>query len=78
MMKSEVIWHDAKVEMPERNGKYIMLAKYGWVDTILYADGKWNAFIDKDGIVHNENAFEPDFVMLWAELPKAPELGVIA
>ena len=49
MIKTEMIWHDAKDEIPECNGKYIMLTKYGLVDTILYAEGKWNAFIDEDG-----------------------------
>ena len=80
MIKSEIMWHEAKNEKPERNGKYFMLTKYGLVDTILYADGKWNAFIDEDGILHDEGAFEPDsdYVRLWAEFPKAPALGVIA
>lgn len=80
MIKTEMIWHDAKDEMPESNGKYIMLTKYGLVDAILYADGKWNAFIDEDDKLHDECAFAPDsdYVQLWAEFPKAPELGVIA
>lgn len=79
MIKTELVWNDAKVK-PERNGKYIMLTKYGLVDTILYADGKWNSFIDEDGKLHDERAIEPDsgYVQLWAEFPKAPELGVIA
>jgi hypothetical protein len=80
MIKTEMIWHDAKDEMPECNGKYIMLTKYGLVDTILYAEGKWNSFIDEDDKLHDEHAIEPDsdYVQLWAEFPKAPELGVIA
>lgn len=80
MIKTELIWHDAKDKMPERNGMYIMLTKYGVVDTILYAEGKWNTFYDSDGNLHDEHAFEPDsdYVQLWAEFPKAPELGVIA
>ena len=80
MMKTELIWHEAKVKKPERNGKYIMLTKYGLVDDILYAEGKWNAFIDEDGILHDERAFAPDsdYVQLWAEWPKASELGVSA
>jgi hypothetical protein len=80
MIKTEVIWHEAKDEMPERNGKYLMLTKYGLVDTILYAEGKWNAFIDEDDKLHDEGAFAPDsgYVQLWAEFPKAPALGVIA
>ena len=78
MIKTELVWNDAKVK-PERNGKYIMLTKYGLVDTILYAEGKWNAFIDAYDKLHDERAFEPDsdYVQMWAELPKAPELGVI-
>ena len=80
MIKSEIIWHDAKDDMPESNGKYIILTKYGFVDTILYAEGKWNAFVDKDGKLYDERAFAPDsdYVRLWTEMPKAPELGVIA
>lgn len=79
MIKTELIWHDAK-DKPERNGMYIMLTKYGVVDTILYAEGKWNTFYDSDGNLHDEHAFEPDsdYVQLWAEFPKATELGVIA
>lgn len=79
MIKTEMIWREAKEEMPERNGKYIMLTKYGLVDTILYAEGKWNAFIDEDGKLQDEHALEPDsdYVTLWAEFPKAHELGVI-
>lgn len=80
MMKTEMIWHEAKVKKPERNGKYIMLTKYGLVDTILYADGKWNTFYDSDGKLHEERAFaqDSDYVQLWAEFPKAPDMGVSA
>lgn len=80
MIKTEMIWHDAKDVMPERNGTYFMLTKFGRMDIVTYAEGKWNAFIDNDGKLYDERAFAPDsdYVRLWAEWPKAPELGVIA
>lgn len=80
MIKTEMLWHEAKDKKPERNGNYLMLTKYGLVNTILYAEGKWNAFIDEDGKLHDDRAFPPDsdYVKLWGELPKAPELGVSA
>jgi hypothetical protein len=78
MIKAELIWHEAKDEKPGRDGKYIMVTKYGLVDYILFAAGKWNAFHDKDGILHDERAFgaDSDYVRLWAEFPAAPNMEV--
>jgi hypothetical protein len=78
MLKTEIIWHEAKDEKPERDGEYIMVTKRGKVDHILFAEGMWNAFIDGDGILHDQVAFaeDDDYVQLWAEFPAAPNMEV--
>ena len=77
MIKTELVWNDAKVK-PERDGKYLMVTKYGLVDSILFADGRWNCFYCGNGVLFDKNAFSPDsdYVRLWAEWPSDPE-GVI-
>ena len=77
MITTTLIWHDAKEELPAKNGEVIACTQYGKVIKILFAEGKWNAYVI-DGELHDENALEPGYVTHWAYYPKASEMVVTA
>ena len=70
MMETKILWYDATVTQPVKNGRYLVATSGGYQTTVEYANGYWNAFIDSDGVLQNENAL--DNVAWWAVLPELP------
>lgn len=75
MMKTEVVWHDGK---PEKNGEYIVHNCWGKTESMMFANGKWNTHIDSNGVHHDKSALNDDYVVLWAEYPKPPQMEVLS
>lgn len=72
---SNIIWHEADLMLPAKDGEYPYMSKYNDIGTVLYTpEGGWNTFRDTDGSVKGAGFAKDDYVKLWADPIKVSEV----
>lgn len=74
--RSEIIWHDATLMSPPKDGKYFIV----WWDEVTMmdytTDGGWNTHREPDGTVYSQYSLTGKYVELWADPPMIEEVAV--
>lgn len=75
MIKTEIVWHNASEERPEKSGDYLTIKIYPG-SAVSAANLEYSKIADRFNQSDGEDPpYYPIKVTYWAEMPRLPEVG---